>query len=287
MKAITFNLILVFVLNQFYFLAQQDPIFTQFWNSSSYFNPATTGLLYKHQAVVNYRNQWMGMNGSPTSLLANYNTKIDKYKSGIGFNYLYETFGATIQNRFDLNYSYQLKLGDKQTLSVGASAGFKTMNFNLSLIGFDNNDPLVPKRKQETVFSSNFGIAYQLKKFTCGISSTQINEIGDEKQFFKFSRHYYVFASYDVTLNEKFNLKPQLLYRMNAGFMSTDLNVLVTYNKKYWLGVTNRDFTNFCFIAGLDLKEKFRVSYSYDLPQSKLISSSKGSHELTLGLLIK
>lgn len=86
--------------------AQQDPLLTQFWNVSTSYNPANSGLFYKHQAGVNYRNQWQGINGAPNTLLATYNTKIDKYKSGIGFNYMYETIGSLKQHCFDLNYSY-------------------------------------------------------------------------------------------------------------------------------------------------------------------------------------
>jgi type IX secretion system PorP/SprF family membrane protein len=271
-----------------YICTQQDPIFTQFWNNSTVFNPASTGLFYKHQTGINYRNQWVNMNGAPTTIFTSYNTRIDKYKSGFGFNYMYETIGAMKQNRFDLNYSYQLDLGDEKKLSFGLSAGIVNLNFEPYWVGTDLNDPLLPKSGQGSGFSSSTGIAFKSKKLHLGLSSTQINEANIKEIGFKFARHYYINASYDFNLSGNFSLKPQILFRTDGTFMSTDINLLAIFKKQYWLGITGRSRDSFAFMAGVDIKEKYRIGYSYDITVSKLNNGvSSGSHEITLGFFLK
>lgn len=260
--------------------AQQDPLFTQFWNIPTAYNPANSGLFYKHQAGINYRDHWVGVNGAPMTLMLTYNTKLAKYKSGIGFNYEYETVGAYKKHQFALNYSYHLDLGNEKTLAFGASAALTQLNFTPGYFTeFTPGDGLA--------FLANFGIAYKTKRLTLGLSSTQINEPRIEEAYFKFSRHYYFTAAYDIKLSDHFMLKPQLLFRTDAVFLSTDINLLAYYKKQYWLGITCRNLDEFCFLAGVDWKEKFRVGYSYDLPLSKLSSISSGSHEIVLGFMLK
>lgn len=260
--------------------AQQDPQLTQFWNVSSSFNPANTGLFYKHQAGINYRNQWDGVNGAPNSLLAVYNAKLDKYKSGIGFNGLYETIGSMTQSRVDLNYSYHLDFGNERLLSFGAAASISQIAYKEGYFGNTASG-------KGTAFGANFGITYKTKRLTLGLSSTNLNEARISEAYFAYARHYYLSASYDFDLSSDFSLKPQVLLVTDGIFFSTDINLLATYKKQYWLGITNRNFDSFCFTAGIDFKEKYRIGYSYDLPISKLASISKGSHEIALGFLLK
>lgn len=260
--------------------AQQDPLFTQFWNVSTSYNPASAGLLYKHQAGINYRNQWDGINGAPNTVFTTYNTRIDKYKSGIGINYMYETIGAMKQNRFDLNYNYQLDLGDEKKLSFGLSAG-------ITQLGFNANSSILPS-VSGLGFQGNFGIVYKSKKLYLGLSSTQINEANIKEIGFKFARHYYLNASYDFNLSDNFTLKPQVLIRTDGVFMSTDINLLVIYKKQYWLGITGRNRDSFAFVGGIDYKAKYRIGYTYELTFSLLNNGiSHGTHEIVLGFLLK
>lgn len=282
MKKLKSTCFLLFAFSTFQSIAQQDPLFTQFWNVSTSYNPANAGLHYKHQAGVNYRNDW------GNTLMSSYNTKIEKYKSGIGFNYMYDAIGAFKQNKFDLNYSYQLDLGEEKKLSFGLSAGIVNLNFEPYWVAPDPNDPLLPKNGQGIGFSSNAGIAFKSKKLTLGLSSTHLNEARIEEAYFKFTRNYYFSASYDFNLSDNFTLKPQLLFRTDGVFMSTDINLLAIFKKQYWLGISARNRDSYSFMAGVDFKEKYRIGYSYDITVSKLNNGvSNGSHEIVLGFLLK
>lgn len=255
--------------------AQQDPLLSQFWNVSTSYNPANSGLFHKQQAGINYRHDWSD------ALMASYNAKLDKFKSGIGFNYMNERNSFIKQNRFDLNYSYHLDLGKEQKLAIGTSAGMAQISyipgyFNYTVSG------------KGSAFFVNFGLCYKTKKLTLGLSSTHLNEARIEQAYFKFTRNYYLSASYDFDLSDNFTLKPQLLLRTDTYFSSTDINLLAIYKKQYWLGITNRNRDSFCFMGGVDLKEKYRIGYSYDITVSRLNNgASLGSHEIVLGFLLK
>ncbi len=255
--------------------AQQDPLLSQFWNVSTSYNPANSGLLYKQQAGINYRHDW------GDALMASYNAKIDKFKSGIGFNYMNETNRLSKQNRFDLNYSYHFDLGNEKTLAIGAAAGINQLSLN----------PIyypVSTSGSGFGFFANFGLAFKSKKLTLGLSSTQINELRIEEAYSKFTRSYYLSASYDFSLSDNFTLKPQLLFKANNGFHELNINLLAIYKKQYWLGITNRNRDSFCFMGGVDFKEKYRIGYSYDITVSRLNNgASLGAHEIVLGFLLK
>ncbi|MFN5417528.1 MAG: type IX secretion system membrane protein PorP/SprF [Flavobacteriia bacterium] len=275
MKKLKSTCFLLFAFSTFQSIAQQDPLFTQFWNTPTSYNPANAGLNYKHQAGVNYRNNW------GNTLMASYNTKIEKYKSGIGFNYIYETNSAYAQNRFDLNYSYHFDLGNEKKLAFGTSVGIAHIAY---IPGYHNNSV----SGRGSAFIANFGLVYKAKKLTLGLSSTHLNEARIEEAYFKFTRNYYFSASYDFNLSDNFTLKPQLLFRTDASFHEANINLLAIYKKQYWLGITGRIRDSYSFMAGVDFKEKYRIGYSYDITVSKLNNGvSNGSHEIVLGFLLK
>ncbi len=269
-------------------IAQQDPLLTNYWNNLSFFNPAATGLYYKHQAAVNYRNQWDKVNGSPNTLIAGYNTKIDKIHGGIGFNYQYETIGFNQVNRLDVNYGYHFNLGNDRVISVGISAGLQRFGVDPNWIPpVTVQDPSLPQSSTQYSFLSNIGLVYKGNSLSVGLSSTQFLSSERKSNFYTSSRHYNLFAAYDIKVGNKFVLKPQFIVRTDLVRFSADFNLLARYNNRYWVGVIYRAADAVGFTAGWDIKERYRVGYSYDRTINQLSSISKGTHEIVLGFLLK
>ncbi len=288
------KLLLLFTL-LFSFLAnaQQEPILTQFWNSYSFINPATCAMDYKHQATVQYRNQWDGVNGAPNSLLANYNYEINR-NHGVGINYMYETIGYSKINVAVLNYNYRFHFSDSIThfLSVGAGLGMGNIAFDYTNANFNyytiNLNPL----KYATTYPKlNLGIVYRFKNLFVGIGSTQITEslLSRSNTSYPYNpvRNYYFMSAYDFKLAKNFSLKPQLLFQTDIIFASTQINLLATLFKNYSLGFTYRSNDAFGFIAQVDIVGKFRVGYSYDYTINQLAGVSNGTHEVVLGFQLK
>lgn len=73
--------------------AQQESLYSHFWNVQQYYLPAITGIENKHEAVVLARDQWIGLNGHPRTMNVQYAQRLNKINSGVGFAYLTEKVG--------------------------------------------------------------------------------------------------------------------------------------------------------------------------------------------------
>ena len=226
--------------------AQQEMLNTMFWNNYTIFNPAATGLFYKHQANATFRDQWEGVNGAPQTWIANYNAKIDGIHGGLGANYIYEDISVFHTTRVNVNYSYHFKVGENGILSAGFSGGLLFNKYSFT-----------PQSSvTTTTFNANAGLVYKNDRLNIGLSTTNLNQLDYNKSFYTPALHYYLCADYLFTLGERFDLKPQVLLRTDAVKFSCDLNVLAYYKKQFWLGVTYRTTDAICFMGGWDFPEK-------------------------------
>ncbi len=271
-----------------YSFGQQDPLYAQFWNTQQRFNPAYTGLKYQHEAHAMARWQWVKINGAPETQLVTYGTKLNKINSGIGLVYEHEYIGLSEVNLLKLNYAYHLRLGEEHSLSFGLSAGANTFSYTEAWIPPTGEpDNSIPDDGLNIGFTSDLGIYYSFKRFDAGISVTQLVDSRNTPTYSE-AKHYYFYAGYLFGKDDGFQVKPQLFYRTNNGFQAFDVNALMTYQSKYLLGLTYRNTDSFGFSGGYTLKERFNLTYTYDLTTSKLNNGvSGGSHELHLGFRLK
>jgi len=268
-------------------LSQQESIFTQFWNTKQQFNPAFTGLELRHEAHAIGRWQWNGVNAAPDNQLLSYAAKINKWNSGLGLTYLHEKIGFIELNQVKANYSYNLIFNENHSLSFGVSGGFNLLKIEAYWIPpTTSNDPMLPQNETSFGFTPDLGIAYKFKRLKTGFSVTQLVDSRSTSNYTE-ARHYYLFANYSFGNEEKFQILPQVLLRTDLVKLSADINALMSYQNKYWLGLTWRTSDAICFTAGYTLLKKFNLSYSYDLTINKLSSISTGSHEIHLGFTLR
>ncbi len=282
------SILLIFILSCFNLYAQQEHLFTQFWNTKNLFNPATSGLNYKHQATLLARWQWVGANGAPDSQLASYSVKLDKLHGGIGVSYFRDKIGFSIQHQLKVNYSYQIQLKNESILSIGLSGGINNYRMTPTWVPPTTDpDPSLPESFKQTNFMSDFGIAYSRNKFNTGISVTQLN-VQSNSYSYQYAEHFYLFADYIFGKASGFQFKPQVWVRTDLVKLSSDINLTSFYKEKYSLGIGYRNRDAFCLNLGWDIKNKFRIGYAYDITVSKLNNAvSGGSHEFVLGFLLK
>jgi type IX secretion system PorP/SprF family membrane protein len=272
--------------------AQQEPLITQFWNAKNYFNPATVGLKFKHEAAFITRNQWVKLNNNPLSQLASYGVRLKKIHGGIGVNYLHETSGFSKTNKLKFNYAYHLKLKNEGIISFGLSAGVKIFTYKpewvLPVLPFD---PAVAVAFTDSKFTSDLGLAYSKKRTTLGISVTQLNTpkfSGNSSMTFQDVRHYYAFANHTFGKEDKLQFTPQILYLTDLNFQSLDVNLLISYKSSYYIGLTYRNRDAIAGIIGYDIQQKYRISFSYDFTQSALNNGvSGGSYEFVLAFRLR
>jgi len=255
-------------------IAQQEPLISMFWNNYAYFNPAMSGLEYRHQASVNYRNQWNGVNGAPNSILGGYNAKIDRIHGGAGIYGMYETIGYNRVSKGLLNYSFQFKTGEEAVFSAGLGAGFRHLADNGSHFS-QQSASYIP---DQTSLNVNAGVAFHWRNLNAGVSITDFTSIYNQ---------FWIFADYLFDLSPNFGLRPAVLVRADGagGFSEFTLRGIV--KQHYWIGVNFNPDRHIGGMIGWDIKGKFRVGYTYEHTLGYLSTTSKGTHEAVLGILLK
>ena len=89
----------------------QDPQFSQFYNSSLYYNPATAGISPDLRLSSSYRNLWSGIPGDISSYFLSVDYQWAKKNVGIGFLMMNNNEGLhrLSTQRAELIYSYRIQ----------------------------------------------------------------------------------------------------------------------------------------------------------------------------------
>jgi type IX secretion system PorP/SprF family membrane protein len=127
--------ILLFTTNVY---AQNEPVFSQFYASSLYLNPALCGLEHKFAVTGIHRTQWAGINPYNTnslSVILPFHSKNEEasHKGGMGANFFSAAAGDGGQYNmtgFSLSGAYNLHITatTPQNLTFGLQVGFVQIN---------------------------------------------------------------------------------------------------------------------------------------------------------------
>ena len=118
--------------------AQQEPLFTQYYNNDMAINPAVSGSKTYNSLSMQTRQQWLGFEGAPLSTNINYHGALNN-RSAMGGYLMFDKANPSLQANLQLNYAYHIPLNyNKVNLSFGVGA--KLMYYNLD---FKNDNSTV------------------------------------------------------------------------------------------------------------------------------------------------
>jgi type IX secretion system PorP/SprF family membrane protein len=102
--------------------------------------------------------------------------------------------------------------------------------------------------------------------------------------------HMFATAGYRTFLNDEVSILPSVMFRYITSMpLYTDINVKVQYLDRIWVGGSYRvNGGGFAGMVGVNVSQKFNLSYSYDLNSARYLLSSmqRGTHEIVLGFLL-
>ena len=116
----------------------QDHLYSQFFNSPLYLNPALTGQ-FQGDLRMNfiYRNQFTSIPGSLNYLSASIDYNIPKFGGGIGLIFTKSSEGTAYLNENNISGTYAYSVGsDDFVLSFGLQAGITNRTVDYSKLIF-------------------------------------------------------------------------------------------------------------------------------------------------------
>lgn len=297
--------------------AQQLPQYAQYVQNNFLINPALAGIESYADARLGYRQQWAGLADAPRTFymtahlpIGNPDFEIEPASprfsfgrtpvvtlpdahAGAGLSLVRDQTGPWSRFSFSASAAYHYPINDDWQISGGLAAGITQHTLDFDYIKLANTqDPLLAVGKISTLRPDlHVGIWAYSSDFFAGFSVQQI--LGTKLKFQrsnydwqgKLVPHYFITAGYRLSLFEDWDFTPSVLFKKSTdGPLSWDLNLKFSYLNQFWLGTSYRQREAFLGWVGARLAQKFTFTYTYEYGISPLSSSTRGSHELTLGV---
>ena len=277
--------------------AQQEPIFTQYYNNDMAINPAISGSKTYNPFTIQTRQQWLGFEGAPLSTNISYHGALNN-RSAMGGYLMFDKATPALQANLHLNYAYHVPLNyDKVNLSFGLGAKF--MYYNLDFKPEDlppGVDPAYSASSYDnTLGDASAGTYLYGRNFYFGFSASNVFEstfntaIGSSPTSNKVFKNYYGMGAYRFRIiNNDWQFEPSFLIRkMSLQDNVNDLTARIFYLENSWTGLTYRTDGTLAFAFGF-AKNNIHFSYSYDHTfAGEIMQYTYGTHEIGITFRIQ
>jgi len=291
-KKIKYSLLFIFFTISL--IGQQIPLSNQFAINKSAITPAFSGVNGNIESFLSYRNGWIGIQGAPTSALLNVNGAIGN-SMGFGVSAITERSGNFSQNFISLTYAYHIYFADNMILSTGISPLYYRNHLNLSTIESYGTqfDPMLLNSDNLKIDAFDLGISFGFTAggFRTGISvpqtigkSFKFDELGTN---FALKRHFFGYMSY-LYKTDTWGVEPIVVVRSteNSPINYTG-SVVLKYKDKIWTNVGYSADKSIILSIGMLSGSSLALSYAYEVGIGGISGASFGTHEITVGFLIK
>ncbi len=274
-------------------VGQQQTLYTNYLLNDYYFNPAIAGSREVSIANVSYKNQWVGFEGAPKTIMGNISGSIkSEGKMGYGLTVISEDIGLTNNLSILATYAHHFKINDKLKFGLGIQSGYLQNRVRLYDTRLADLDDDVFKGN---VLSEN-GIDF----------NTGFNLYSEDYYFRVAANHLFVdkltFTAYNQRLKKNYNIIGGYIFHFKKSKIDIEPSVMLQYqeaaplylnsilktmyNKTYWLGLSYSNSKVVGVGVGYTLKEKLNIGYTYDLSLSSLQTYQSGSHEISISYVL-
>jgi len=295
MKAIT----LIFAGMVFFNIhSQQEYSFTHYFETNSFYNPASTGSEQTQNIVGLFRKQWAGFTGSPTTGGLLNENKLKDYNMGVGGYVFTDKIGETCMTTATANYAYSLSFNSDLKLAFGIDAGADFITTNVDrLIYWDQTDQLLTNSKLSYVVPKvGLGTHLYNEKFYVGISVPRVLNF-NSRDFHSIQNsnlpmvvsHYYLSAGYKFRINEEFAMKTNTLLKYTRDVQpQIDLNATCTYKEMIGLGFGYKSLGFISSYIQYTYDNTVTIGYAFDFSVNPIAKYAKGgTHELMIKYAIR
>jgi type IX secretion system PorP/SprF family membrane protein len=279
--------------------SQQEPQFSHNMFNNMGVNPGLAGLRNAICATALARQQWVGFrdidgnNVAPETYSLNVDAPVRFLRGGLALGFMQDQLGVENNVSVNLSYAYHLDLGMGR-LGIGLRAGFMDKQIDFSNFnppdGNAGGDPALSSGEENHIFFDfSLGAYYMMDdEFWAGLSVSQLRQatgqIGEQTEY-SLRRHIYATGGYSFQLpaNPSYVISPSAFVKTDLASVQIDVNTLITYNNRFYTGVSYRLQDAVVIMLGVKL-DQISIGYSYDITTSALgsMGRSYGSHEILL-----
>lgn len=295
MKRCKIFLVSIVVFQAAFVMAQQDAQFTQYNDNMLFFNPAYAGSKNYLTVTALHRQQWVGIEGAPSSQTLTLHTPLRYESVGLGLSLLNDNVGPINQTWIGGDFSYSIKLKkyrkrqlyDGPKLSFGLKGVLNLLNGDISqLYVKDQNDAQLASNYTNKVTGNvGFGIYYSSKHFYMGAATPGLLEpnIAPTDIAFSRKRHMYFSVGGYFNVNRMLKIRPSAMVKIvDQAPMAIDVSTAFIFYDKFWLGFNHRILESAGIYAQYQITKQFKVGYGFDISVNRLVKYNFGTHEIML-----
>lgn len=267
-------------------LSQQITRYSLYNQNLYMINPAAAGSNC-NRLLLHHKNQWSGINESPNSFLLALDGALNKHGLGVQV----QSYKAGLLKDFQAegSYAYHLELSDNFKLGAGVSLGIIQQSFMATnAIASDYSDEvLMNGNLSKTGFTSSAGIYLYSSKLELGFAVPRVFSSSliqsENATEYNPTYHMMVHGRYWFLRNESWGFNLSTLYK-NAQIQGNQVDIGAEgwWKNSVGLGAIYRTNGDLSGVFNVKIKDKFGLSYAYDLAGGKNTINGNGSHEIAL-----
>lgn len=270
---------------------QHTPLTSQYLFNGLLINPAYAGSRDALTANMTWRNQWVGMEGAPSTQALSVHSPLTRRKFGVGLLLVNDQIGVSRQTGVFANYAYRIRF-KKAKLQLGVGGGVSMLQADYTAVQLGEAGDVAYGNDVRGALVPNFsaGGFYWTKKYFIGVSmpfflAHTFDPATEKWRSLSRSSQYQpmLFTGMVHAFNKDLKLKPAMLVRYQvASGIQADLSCHAVYKERLWAGISWRTSDAIVLMFEVLPTPQWRLGYAYDIGISGLAPYHGGSHELML-----
>ncbi|MBL0015726.1 MAG: type IX secretion system membrane protein PorP/SprF [Bacteroidetes bacterium] len=271
---------------------QHYPMYSQYMHNQAVINPGYTGSRDVLSTSLLFRQQWLGIQGAPSTQAFYLHSPLRNPRNNFGFNMVIDRLGVTYRNAFNVSYAYRIDLGEKKgRLAFGLQGGIASLQNRFRDVVTDESGDHVFGYNTPAILvpGVGFGAYYDTRRWYLGVSlpylleyhNAAFNLFVQNNDSIASSRPALLATGCVIRLNPDILLRPSILAKFVPNSpVQMDLNAHLIIKDQLWLGASYRTGDALVGLIGYQITPQFKIGYSYDQAISPLRKYNNGSHEL-------
>jgi type IX secretion system PorP/SprF family membrane protein len=276
--------------------SQQLPVNNQYLINKFSLSPAFAGFNGNIESFLGYRQNWVGVEGAPKTEFVDINGPLKEGQMGYGLTVTNDQTGNFRHFYADFAFAYHLTLGSDMGLNFGLSPKIYRNQLDLTSVTTSGNqqDPVIQNQSAlaGTTFDLGIGVMFNFKNLYIGVDAPR--SVGmklkykDSQGQYPLVRQYQAFATYQLVLNQTLYIDPMVIVRSTQNSpVNYEASVLMRYKQRIWLGGAFHAGNTIGLSVGGALSDRMVLNYTYELGTGGIVTKSSGTHEISIGFLIK